>query len=331
MIILPNLAAEERPFRILCIDSGGVRGIIPAVILGQMEEDLQRPIHEVFDMVAGSSTGGIIALSLATQDLKNPGKPNYQAQEVVNLYINNSNDIFNSSFLYKLTSLGGLLGPKYESSGLLRMLKDKLGDTMLSQTLIPVLLTGYHLESQTGIEFFSEEARKHPHKDCLLTEVGLATAATPIYFEPVDVNYSWGTLKSVADGGIYRQNPSLLALTMAKKLSNGRKIEIYSLGTGIYSAEEIGSQFKGRGLLQWLSRILGHLSIGGTEADNTMLHRLLNEDGEQNYFRINVNLGHGRASMDDISKKNIRYLYAQGLSVINTPIYAAMIERLRRF
>lgn len=330
LIICTSALATDRPFRILSIDGGGVRGIVPAVMLEQIEEQLQRPIHEVFDMVAGSSTGGIIALSLATGSLTAADEPNYTAEEVVDLYINNSVDIFSASWTHKLSTMGGLLGPKYETTGLRNMLEQKLGNTMLSQTLIPTLITGYHIEGESGVEFFSEDAKKYPKdKDCLLTEVGLATAAAPIYFESVDVNYAWGTLKSVADGGIYKQNPALLAYLNAKKINQGRKIEVYSLGTGSYSSEELDAQFKGRGLLQWLTRIMGHLTIGGTEADDTVLHRLLNEDGEENYFRLNVHLSADHSKMDDSSEENLKYLYDQAMLSTQTPMFIEMVKRLK--
>lgn len=320
---------EERPFRILSIDGGGIRGVIPTVILEKIEEELQRPISEVFDMVAGSSTGGIIALSLATRNLTT-SEPNYSAQEMTDLYINNSVDIFHASFTHKLATLGGLLGPKYETTGLLTMLEEKLGDTKLSQTIIPTLITGYHIEGETGVEFFSEDAKKFPKdKDCLLTEVGMATAAAPVYFESVDVNFDWGVLKSVADGGLYKQNPSLLAYLNAKKIANGRKIEIYSLGTGVFTSEELDAQFKGRGLLQWLTRLLGHIQIGGTEADDSVLHRLLNEDGERNYFRINARIAEEHSKMDDTSEENLHYLYQQGVKVTETPLFAEVLRRLK--
>lgn len=327
---ISGFAKTDRPFRILSIDGGGVRGVIPAYVLEKIEEDLQMPIHEAFDMIAGSSTGGIIALSLATRDLTNDSKPNYSAQEVVDLYLDRSVDIFNASISHKFSTLGGLLGPKYESTGLYNMLEDKLGDTMLSQTIIPTLITGYHIEGETGVEFFSEDARRHPKdKDCLLLEVGLATAAAPIYFESVDVHFPWGNLSSVADGGIYKQNPALLAYLKARKISQGRKIEVFSLGTGVYSSEEIGSQYKGRGLLQWVTRLLGHLTIGGTEADDAVLHRLLNEDGEKNYFRLNVRLNATNGRMDDTSSENMSYLHEQAVLATETQMYKEMITRLK--
>lgn len=331
LVIGTSTFATDRPFRILSIDGGGVRGIIPAVVLEQIEEELQKPIHEAFDMVAGSSTGGIIALSLATRNLLASNKPNFTAEQVVDLYINSSAQIFSASLSHRFLTLGGLLGPRYETKGLKDMLEEKLGNTMLSETIIPTLITGYHIEGETGVEFFSEDAKKYPKdKDCLLTEVGLATAAAPIYFESVDINFAWGALKSVADGGIYKPNPALLAYLNAKRLYPGRKIEIYSLGTGTYSSEELDAQFKGRGLLQWLTRIMGHLVVGGTEADDSVLHRLLNDQGEENYFRINVRLNSEHNKMDDTSAENMNYLYDQARSVIKTPTFARMINRLKQ-
>src|SRR5580704_2633695 len=183
LILCPSvLTSRDETFRVLSIDGGGVRGIIAAVVLEQIEKELGRPIIKTFDMIAGSSTGGIIALALTTpNNLKQPIKT---AAQVIKLYSQHSRDIFSASWSHQLMTLGGLLGPKYESTGLSILLHNNLGDTKLSETLIPTLITGYHIAGESGIEFFSEDAKNFPEdKDCLLREIGLATTAAPIYFE----------------------------------------------------------------------------------------------------------------------------------------------------
>lgn len=329
IVSIAGFSSTTDPIRILSIDGGGVRGIIPAVVLEKLEQDLQRPIHEVFDFVTGSSTGGILAISLTTAN------PNHQAlhtpTEMVNLYITESKTIFSSSTSHFLRNLGGLIGPRYESLGLQGLLEKSLGTARLSQALVPLLITGYHIEGESGIEFFSEDAKAFSlDKDCLIKDVAMATAAAPAYFDSVDIEFPWGTLRHIADGGLYKHNPALLAYVTATKMFPGRPIEIYSLGTGRVSAETLNAELKGRGLLQWLMPILKHLQLGGSEVDSSVLEKLLNNNGRQNYFRIDVSVNRQHSRMDKTTPEHLRYLYRKGQDATKTAQYKLMVERLTR-
>lgn len=328
MLGTSGLTTSLPPIRILSIDGGGVRGLIPATVLMKLEADLDKPIAEIFDFIAGTSIGGIIALSLVTPDEN--GKPIHTAAEVVTFAFHNSWRIFNSSYYHWIGTLGGLLGPKYDSEGLQDVLEDLVGDTMMSDAIIPTVVTGYHLEGDSGIEFSSLDAQAFPHdKDCLMREVGLATAAAPTYFDSADVHYEWGELNCIADGALYQNNPALLAYANAKRMFPDREIEVFSIGTGVISAEEMSAQLKGRGLAQWASPILKHISIGNVDAEQTILHKVLNNSGKENYFRLNVHIENGHKEMDNTSETNLIYLYRQGLAAAESDTYHRMVARLR--
>lgn len=315
----------QRPIRVLAIDGGGIRGIIAATVLERMEHDL-KPISELFDVVIGTSIGGIIALALTT-----PGKNGsvYSAAEVVKLALNNSDQIFASSLSHRVKTVGGLVGPKYKSKGIAKLMAEIFGDSTLSKARTPTFITGYAIVDETGIEFSSEEARLQPDKDCLVREVAMATAAAPTYFETVDVHYQWGTLKSVADGALYKNFPAMLGYTNAISLYPNRVIEVYSLGNGLTPAEAATAELKGRGLLQWAPLIFRHLSNGSFTADHTDLHKLLNTDKAERYFRLNVRLEKGHKSIDNLEQHNLDYLYAKGVEATQSETYRQMIEKLR--
>ena len=288
-----------------------------------------RPIAEIFDMVAGSSTGGILALGLTAPNHNR--KPTITAKTAVNLYLNESVNIFYASWQHWISNMGGLFGPKYESTGLFSLIDKQVGNTKLSEALIPTLITGYYIAGESGVEFFSEDAKKQPYdKDCLMLHVGMATASAPVYFDSVDVDFAWGKLMAVADGSLYAHNPSLIAYATAKKHFPNKTIEIYSLGTGLLSPEELSDQLKGRGLLKWLAPIISHLQIGGAEADMAVLHKLLNEKGPQKFFRLNVPIDKAHGAIDDASEDNLHYLYKQGKKAIESPVFNAMIKNLQR-
>lgn len=324
------LLQAERPIRVLSIDGGGVRGIIPAVILEDIEKELGKPIAQVFDLIAGSSTGGMIALALAAPDQNN--RPVRTAKQIVNFYIESGSEVFKTSWRHWFKNLGGLIGPRYDNSGLKKIFYAHLADTMLSEALIPTLITGYHVDGQVGVEFFSEEAKNFSDdKDCLMREVALATSAAPVYFDSADVNFAWGALEGVADGCLYKINPALLAYMHAKKLYPNRRIEVYSLGTGQSSAEDMTYELKGRGILRWMGPVLRHLMIGSTEADDSVLYQMLNNDGQKNYFRINTRIDRDHSALDDISQENIAYLYDRGVQLIQAGYYREMLARLKKY
>lgn len=321
------ITAAQPPIRILSIDGGGVRGIVPATILMQLELELKKPVAEIFDYVAGTSIGGIIALALVTPD--EDGRPAHKAADIVSLAFRDSWRIFNSSYSHWITSLGGLYGPKYQTDGLEYVLDYLMGDTQMSEALIPTLVTGYHIEGECGIEFSSQEASEFPEdRDCLMREVGLATAAAPTYFDAADVNFSWGTLHSIADGALYKQNPALIAYANAQQRYPDREIEVYSLGTGIISAEEMTAQLKGRGLYQWASPILKHMTLGGIDAEQTILAKFLNSPEKENYFRLNVHVAKAHQAMDNTAQENLKYLYEQAIKATKTSTFKRIVERL---
>lgn len=134
---------------------------------------------------------------------------------------------------------------------------------------------------------------------------------------------------AVVDGSLYAHNPALIAYINARKLFPEKVIEVYSLGTGLLSPEQLNAELKGRGLLHWLFPILGHIQIGGTEADSTILHKLLNEEGEQNFFRLNVTIEKPHTTIDDTSPENLLYLHERAKSATKTETFTTMLKRLK--
>jgi len=106
---------------ILSIDGGGIRGVIPAALLTHIEAKTGKRIAEMFDMIVGTSTGGILAAGLAVEGAK--GKPKYTAQELLDLYVDQGRTIFTRSFWKGVTSSAGLLDEQYDEKPLERILK----------------------------------------------------------------------------------------------------------------------------------------------------------------------------------------------------------------
>ena len=116
---------EAKSIKVLTIDGGGIRGIIPAIILDELQKRLSEDLWQAFDLIAGTSTGGIIALGIGTRC--NNGQP-YSPNELVNLYVQNGPSIFKKSLV---TPEREIILPKYSPDSLEAILAQFFGDTNL--------------------------------------------------------------------------------------------------------------------------------------------------------------------------------------------------------
>ena len=132
---------------ILSIDGGGIRGIVPATFLVEFEKRTGKPICELFDLIAGTSTGGILAAALTLPG--RPGKPKYTAETVCSAYFEHGGAIFQRSPLRSATTLGGLARPIYSTRMLESLLNRYLGNARLHETLTEILVTAYDMASST--------------------------------------------------------------------------------------------------------------------------------------------------------------------------------------
>jgi patatin-like phospholipase/acyl hydrolase len=179
-----------RPPRLLALDGGGVRGLIPALVLAEIEERTGRRTAELFDLIAGTSTGGIIAcfLALPGED-GGPGRP---ASDVVRFYTEECPKIFHAERRRKLRTIGGVLDEKYDADQLERSLRLALGDASLSDAVTDVVITAYDIEGRRPFFFKSARAKLQGHRDYPMWVVARSTSAAPTFFEPVAVGHKGG-------------------------------------------------------------------------------------------------------------------------------------------
>src|ERR1700694_3597092 len=127
-------------FKVLAVDGGGIRGIIPALVLAEIESRTKRSISDLFDLVAGTSTGGIIALGLVKPGAD--GKVGKTANDIVNIYQQTGSTIFPQTFLQGL-HVGMVRGAKYNAAGLEAVVKDQFGDIRLKDAIKPVIIPAH--------------------------------------------------------------------------------------------------------------------------------------------------------------------------------------------
>lgn len=299
-----SLDITSKKFCILSIDGGGVRGIIPARILQAIEERTGKRIFELFDLVIGNSTGGLIALALLTPDEQGGAK--YSASDLVAFYQKKIPKIFSRSLFHSIKTAWGLWGPKYSRKNLDKSLQEVLGNVKLSETLKPALVVSYSLDEALPRLWTTRMARQHIHRDYYLRDVAGATSAAPTYFSPKVLQMEDGRTLYEIDGGIWANNPEDIAIaeTRAMNISIEYKdVILVSIGTGrVQSKKEMRIQeaykLKNAGIIGWLFRAKPNLISMMMSADSEWSKKMT-ATLYPNTHRIQVFLPPELSSIDD--------------------------------
>ena len=199
---------DKDVIKILSIDGGGIRGIIPVTILAEIENRCGKQIYELFDFIAGTSTGGLLTLFL---NKKNPAP----AAALTELYVKHGKDIFpqkpvdNSSWKnmfkdkIKNTLTDYLSGPKYKVAGIEQILRYLVKNETYDEMIKPCLITSYETENNKAVFFTNYTER---YKKVLIRDIARATSAAPTYFEPLNASISSNVVAILCTGIKFSSN-----------------------------------------------------------------------------------------------------------------------------
>lgn len=324
---------QKPKFKILSIDGGGIRGVIPCVILDFFEQQLSKPLSQVFDLMAGTSTGGIISLGLAK-----PEQP-FSAQEMLELYQKKGEEIFAKrqqsfwTWLAKgiripyLFKLSDYVHRPYDATGIEAILREYFEDKTLRNTATDVFVPTHDIESGRPFYFSTRLAKAHEKENYRLSEVARATSAAPTYFEPTINQYDNEQETAFIDGGVFANNPALLAYCEAKEiwkrkaalafdpevLADDKDYPFFmlSIGTGKIPKKIDGRNAQDWSSIGWLSPLLQDIFMNSVaeSTDYAMQHLLPNyTNGTTRYERLQVIVPKENGAMDDASSENIEKL-----------------------
>lgn len=298
--------------RVLSIDGGGIRGLIPAVICSRIEELTRRSMRGDFDLIAGTSTGGIVALGLASKGLVDT------MQELVDFYKNSGPEIFAEP----RSVFGQIIRPKFKNEELLKALTGVFGNAKLSDTHPDVVITSYDTKTRVPVYFRTVDAKDDSSKNFKVVDVAMATSAAPVYLPP----YSLGN-QLLIDGGVVANNPSCLAFAHAKNQWPNEDVLMVSLGTGTSARPLASLSGLGWGLGQWATSIVDCVFDGTSKATEDFF-RYAHLD---NHLRIQPNLDREIEGLDFVSKKALLGLEAVALNEVRAreSEILRMFERLK--
>lgn len=247
----------DEPFRILSIDGGGIRGIFPAAVLAELEQRYLggRSIAQHFDLITGTSTGGILALGLAA------GKT---SRELLDIYQVDGKEIFPPGRLARTwRAFRSVSLYRYDRAALTRVLENVLGDLTLSEARSRLCIPAF--EGHHG-EVYIFKTPHHPHYTVdgweKMVTVGQATSAAPCYFRALDsAGYRF------VDGGVWANNPIMIGLVEALACFDidPSQVQILSLGCG-REPVRVGWMKAIGGMLSWTKAIFAAMDLQSQNA-----------------------------------------------------------------
>ena len=286
-------------------------------MLTELERRAGRRVFEMFDLIAGTSTGGILACALCAPDP-------LPASELVSLYEDEGPNIFDRSLFQRIKSAEGLLDEKYDDAALDRALERFLGHKRLSETRPDLIVPAYDTALPGPYFFKTSKARATPETDDFpLSVVARATSAAPTYFEPVELDE-----RALVDGGVFAVNPAMSAFAEVLKEADAREVVLLSLGTGQHTRKRSFDEIKDWGVAKWARPILEVVFDGVSDAVDYQLDHVL---GGERYWRLQTELTLASDDLDDASEGNLAKLrgHAEDLIREQSATLDAAIARLQ--
>ncbi|ESW32824.1 hypothetical protein PHAVU_001G020100 [Phaseolus vulgaris] len=351
----PSNSDEGHMVTLLSIDGGGIRGIIPGVILGFLESELQKldgddaRLADYFDVIAGTSTGGLVTAMLTAPNENN--RPLYAAKDIKDFYLEHTPKIFPQNKGWNLISSvmklsRTLLGPQYDGKYLHNLVREKLGDIKLHQTLTNVVIPAFDIKHLQPTIFSSFQVKKRPHLNGKLSDICISTSAAPTYLpaHSFETETNKGAFKfELIDGGVAANNPALVAMAEVSneichegscgsvnvKPLQYKKFLVISLGTGSQTQEMRYSAAAASnwGIVGWVTNSYGNPLIDAfSHASSDMVDFHISSvfqarRSEHNYLRIQDDTLTGDlSSVDMATEKNLKGLVQVAEELLKKPV-----------
>jgi patatin-like phospholipase/acyl hydrolase len=313
--------------RILSLDGGGIRGLVSAIWLGALQDKLDAagkgPLPQRFDLIAGSSTGAVVAIALAI---------GMKPADIATLYEHFGDEVFpgGAERLWSRmtrTFTQGLSAPRYSPKGLERVLKRVFGDRTLGSLPVRTMAIAYDTVSRDPLFF---KSFKPEHAQIPLWEVCRAATAAPAYF-PAFLATIERRRRALIDGGVVANNPTACAIAEAVRLNDDaslKDIVLLSVGTGQATRPISEGEATKWGALEWALPIIDVLFDGSADAVDYIARQIL---GEGEYFRMQASLTRGYDDFDNVDKTNLLALRSTAEAHLDKPETQESLDRLVGF
>lgn len=307
-------------YNILAIDGGGIRGIVPIRVLQKIEELSGKKVHELFDMMAGTSTGGLIVSCLTLKDPAT-GLPKYTLEDLAKIYTTDGSTIFpiRTGLGKILREVENLWEPEFSAAGLEEVLRKYVKNETIRDSYRPILVSTYDLVSNAPVFFKTSEAAGDETANAHIYDVCRATSAAPTYLPAYTFEYKGKELTGI-DGGVYVNNPTMAAIAEIKRYGHAgfykkadgsgvdfTDIRVLSLGTGSYTGNITRKEAVSWGQFQWIQHITDIMMKGVSQTTDYEAREVLYPDSP--YLRLSINImDEAYSDMADARKETLDYL-----------------------
>jgi predicted acylesterase/phospholipase RssA len=315
---------------ILSLDGGGVRGIMPAIILKNLQRRLGKDFK--FDLIAGTSVGALVGTAFSLGE--------------INIFVDDfsgtAEKIFTRNWsrwnpLNWFSNTRGFSGPIYQNDTRKRAIENFIGideneSIFEAKSLENRLLFPFYLQQNGEATFYRnyddvQNADIHKYK---LLDALMSTTAAPTFFNPHVFTVLNGCRYEGIDGGVFANNPAEIAYNEAKTLFPDDRIILFSIGTGTHSHIDYGNYYTGKGKLFWAKKYSSVTNHAMASCTHKSLSKMA-EAGKLDYFRVNPSLTMDiYNATDDISEPNINVLktYAHK-AITNDKEYSSFVEMMQ--
>ncbi|KAF8035400.1 hypothetical protein BT93_C1433 [Corymbia citriodora subsp. variegata] len=339
---------------ILSINGGGIRGVVPGIILACLESELQKldgqdaRIADCFDVIAGTSTGALLTAMLTAPNEKN--RPLFAANDIKSFYLDNGPRIFpQKSYLFSSITQSAKLvfGPKYDGKYLHSLLRAKLGNLRLHQTLTNVIIPTFDIKQLQPTIFSSFEVKRKTKLNALISDICIGSSAAPTYL-PAHFFQTSDSTSALRDFNLIDGGMTLIAISkVTREITRGSpafnsinasefgRFLVISVGTGSAKVEE---KYEAKSVAKWgiFGWLMGDNSVplvdafmqGSTDMVDfhlSVVFKALNS--ENNYLRIQDDTLSGTVSTVDTStKENLNNLVKVGEKLLKKPVSKVNLE-----
>lgn len=293
-------------FNILALDGGGAKALFTAHVLARLEEDLQTSIRDHFDLIAGTSAGGIIALALGA------GVP---PAEIADQYERLAEKVFPKRRRRKWRYPLRAVRPAYSAAALRDSLSDVIGSKALHDSEKRLVIPSWNVE--TGcVRVFKTPHHRRLRRDhrIPMVDVGLATTAAPTYLPAARVDD-----QRLIDGGVWANNPSVVAITEALSMLGVPLTAMRVLNVG--TTQETTNHAKrldNGGIATWAARAVPLILTASTRGGQGTAEHLV---GRGKYRRFDATVATGLYALDEADADDMRGL-GSTVSLHLTPQFA---------
>lgn len=292
-----------------------MRGLISAYVLASLESRLQNcsgnpnaGLADYFDLIVGTSTGSIIGSALLLPNKR--GVKRYTAEQIVKLYLEQGNRIFETSLWHSIKSFKGIIDAKFSDAGIRQVLKQHFKDVELKDLIKPCLFPAFDLTANRIFFFRRLKAKLQAQHNFLVRDVVRACTAAPVLFPVAEIRSRVNRIYHLIDGGVYAYNPTLCAYAEARKLFppiRANNILMLSVSGGTGNELQLDNdEFEDWGAWDWI-KVIQHIAFTGQAevVDYELKQLFLTCENKDQYLRISPKMGKEILESDNAEEENL--------------------------